>query len=58
MFNSKNLAFDYEECLAPGSDFRKRIMNCSNYAIAAGGNVSYADLGRAVLFTNATVALS
>lgn len=58
MSNSKNLTFDYEECLRPDSDFRKRIMNCSNYAIAAGGSVAYAELGRAVVFTNATIALS
>lgn len=58
MTNTKTISFDYEECLRPGSNFRKRIMDCSNYAIAAGGSVSYAELGRAVLFTNATVALS
>lgn len=58
MTNSRTLPFDYEECLRPDSDFQKRIINCSDYAISAGGSVSYQDIGRAVLFTNATVALS
>lgn len=56
--HGKDLPQDYLQCDFDGSGSRKRIFDCTNYALAAGGSAGSWELGRAVVLDNATVSLS